>query len=72
VVAKKAIPCYVNDKKTIRTSLKKGEKVTFIGSDEKSSVLIKRTNGKSYWIKKPVGAFWFDGNELFDGVCNAD
>ena len=66
-IAKRAVKCLANDKLTVRVILQKGEKVQFIGSDEKSHCLIKVSSGKYYWIKGTL-----DGNELFEGISNAD
>lgn len=67
LTAKTEIKCFGNDKRTVRAVLHKGEKVVFIGSDEKTYCLIKLNNGKYYWIKGDIY-----GTELFDGANNAD
>ena len=67
LIAKRAVKCLTDDKHTVRVILQKGEKVQFIGSDEKGYCLIKLSSGKNYWIKGTV-----DANALFGGISNAD
>lgn len=67
ITAKKTITLYSDNKKNIVARLKKGDKVTFIGSDEKQWCIVKMNNGKYGWFKSSVEAF-----ELFDGLLFAD
>lgn len=67
ITAKKTITLYSDDKKKIVAKLNKGDKVTFIGSDEKQWCIVKMKSGKYGWFKAPIFS-----EDLFDGLFLAD
>lgn len=68
LTVKKTVTVYGNDKKKVLMKLKKGDKVIFWGSDEKSFCKIKLKNGKFGWVKGNTGMT----DEYFSGVFLAD